>query len=70
MYRDLNKGLPVEAEAIVEDLLAHGKAHGVSTPLLARLCESLDLSAGARARHGPAPPVEKTVAISNLALAN
>jgi 2-dehydropantoate 2-reductase len=34
MYRDLNKGLPVEADANVGDLLAHGKAHGVSTPCL------------------------------------
>jgi hypothetical protein len=50
----------VEADAIAGDLLAHGKAHDVSTPLIARLCESLDLSAGARARPGAAPPVEKT----------
>ncbi len=35
MYRDLKKGLPVEADAIVGDLLAHGKAQGVRTPLLA-----------------------------------
>lgn len=34
MYRDLKKGLSVEADAIVGDLLAHGKAHGVKTPLL------------------------------------
>lgn len=34
MYRDLKKGLPVEADAIVGDLLARGKGQGVKTPLL------------------------------------
>lgn len=35
MFRDLQKGAPVEAEQIVGDLLARGAALGVATPLLA-----------------------------------
>lgn len=34
MYRDLYKGLPVEADQILGDLLRRGAAHGLSTPLL------------------------------------
>jgi 2-dehydropantoate 2-reductase len=34
MYRDLKKGLPVEADAIVGDLLRCGQQHGLKTPLL------------------------------------
>ncbi len=34
MYRDLSKGLPVEADAIVGDLLLRGREHSVKTPLL------------------------------------
>jgi hypothetical protein len=52
MYRDLNKGLPVEADAIVG-----GPASARKSVVSARP----DLSAGARARDGPAAPVEKTV---------
>jgi 2-dehydropantoate 2-reductase len=35
MYRDLGRGLPVEADAIIGDLLAHGQSCGLDTPLLA-----------------------------------
>jgi 2-dehydropantoate 2-reductase len=35
MYRDLQRGSPIEADQIVGDLLARGQAHGVETPLLA-----------------------------------
>jgi 2-dehydropantoate 2-reductase len=35
MYRDLEKGRPIEVEAIVGDLVARGHAAGVPTPLLA-----------------------------------
>ncbi len=35
MYRDLQKGSPIEADQIVGDLLARGQALGVETPLLA-----------------------------------
>jgi 2-dehydropantoate 2-reductase len=35
MYRDLQKGLPVEAEQIVGDMAARGRKLGVPTPLLA-----------------------------------
>lgn len=34
MYRDLNKGAPVEVDHIIGDLLARGSAHGINTPLL------------------------------------
>ena len=35
MYRDLQRGLDVEADQIVGDMLARAQAHGVATPLLA-----------------------------------
>ncbi len=35
MYRDLQQGSPVEADHIVGDLLARGRAAGIATPLLA-----------------------------------
>jgi 2-dehydropantoate 2-reductase len=35
MYRDLQRGAPIEADQIVGDLLARGKKGGLSTPLLA-----------------------------------
>jgi 2-dehydropantoate 2-reductase len=34
MFRDLQKGAPVEADHILGDFLARGRAHGVKTPLL------------------------------------
>jgi 2-dehydropantoate 2-reductase len=43
MYRDLKKGLPVEADAIVGDLLARGKEQGVETPLLAAAYVNLSI---------------------------
>lgn len=43
MYRDLKKGLPVEADAIVGDLLARGQAHDVRTPLLAAAYVNLSI---------------------------
>jgi len=35
MYRDLEQNLPVEAEQIIGDLLARGRAASVATPLIA-----------------------------------
>jgi 2-dehydropantoate 2-reductase len=35
MYRDLEQNLPVEAEQIIGDLLARGRAAGVAAPLIA-----------------------------------
>jgi 2-dehydropantoate 2-reductase len=35
MFRDLTRGRPIEAEAIVGDLLGHGQSAQISTPLLA-----------------------------------
>ena len=34
MYRDLQKGAPVEVDTILGDLLEHGRSHHVDTPLL------------------------------------
>jgi 2-dehydropantoate 2-reductase len=34
MYRDLQKGAPVEADHILSDFIERGSAHGVTTPLL------------------------------------
>jgi 2-dehydropantoate 2-reductase len=34
MYRDLNKGAPVEADTILGDLLERGRKHGLATPIL------------------------------------
>jgi 2-dehydropantoate 2-reductase len=34
MYRDLQKGAPVEVDTILGDLLDHGRSHQVDTPLL------------------------------------
>lgn len=35
MYRDLQKGSPIEVEQIIGDLLARGRGAGIATPLLA-----------------------------------
>jgi 2-dehydropantoate 2-reductase len=34
MYRDLQKGAPVEADHILGDLLARGQKHGAEAPLV------------------------------------
>jgi len=41
MYRDLQKGAPVEADTILGDLLDHGHAHHLETPLLQACCVRL-----------------------------
>ena len=41
MYRDLKKGAPVEVDTILGDLLDHGRAHHVETPLLQAGCVRL-----------------------------
>jgi 2-dehydropantoate 2-reductase len=41
MYRDLQKGAPVEVDAILGDLLDHGRSHDVDTPLLQAGCVRL-----------------------------
>ncbi len=43
MYRDLVAGLPVEADAIVGDLVTEATRHGVPTPLLAAAHTALTL---------------------------
>jgi 2-dehydropantoate 2-reductase len=41
MYRDLQRGAPVEVDAILGDLLEHGRTHHVDTPLLQAGCVRL-----------------------------
>jgi 2-dehydropantoate 2-reductase len=41
MYRDLQKGAPVEVDTILGDLLEHGRSHHVDTPLLHAGCVRL-----------------------------
>ena len=41
MYRDLQKGAPVEVETILGDLLDHGHAHHIEAPLLQACCVRL-----------------------------
>jgi 2-dehydropantoate 2-reductase len=41
MYRDLQKGAPVEVDTILGDLLEHGRSHQLDTPLLQAGCVRL-----------------------------
>jgi 2-dehydropantoate 2-reductase len=41
MYRDLQRGAPVEVDTILGDLLDHGRSHQVDTPLLQAGCVRL-----------------------------
>ncbi|WP_353071012.1 ketopantoate reductase family protein [Tunturiibacter gelidiferens] len=41
MYRDLQKGAPVEVDTILGDLLDHGHAHHIEAPLLQACCVHL-----------------------------
>lgn len=41
MYRDMQKGARIEADAILGDLLEHGRAHNLTTPLLQAACVRL-----------------------------
>ncbi|MDB5401701.1 MAG: apbA, partial [Rhodopila sp.] len=49
MYRDLQKGSPVEAEQILGDLLHRGQSLGVDTPLLAAAFTHLSIYQAERA---------------------
>ena len=48
MYRDLQKGAPVEADQILGDLLARGQDAGVQAPLLNAACTQLAIYMAAR----------------------
>jgi 2-dehydropantoate 2-reductase len=50
MYRDLTKGLPVEADTIIGDLLRRGQQHGLKTPLLEAAFVSLSVYQQERGR--------------------
>jgi 2-dehydropantoate 2-reductase len=43
MYRDLEKGSPIEADQIIGDLLARGRRARVPTPLLAAAYSHLSI---------------------------
>ena len=48
MYRDLQKGLPVEVDTILGDLLDHAHSHQVDTPLLQAGCVRLRIYQNSR----------------------
>ncbi len=54
MYRDLQKGAPVEVDTILGDLLDHGRSHHVDTPLLQAGCVRLRAYQNSRQNSGPA----------------
>jgi 2-dehydropantoate 2-reductase len=49
MFRDMSKGAPVEADHILGDLLARGRAQSVATPLLQAAYAQLSVYSSARA---------------------
>ena len=51
MYRDFQKGAPVEVDSILGDLLERGEKHGLTTPILQAAFVSLSIYQRA---HGPA----------------
>ncbi|HWW96292.1 MAG TPA: ketopantoate reductase family protein [Edaphobacter sp.] len=53
MYRDLQKGAPVEVDAILGDLLDHGRSHNVDTPLLQAGCIRLRIYQNSRQNSRP-----------------
>ena len=60
MYRDMQRGLPVEADHILGDLVERGRRHGVEAPLLRAAYAQLSVYAAglaresAKASEGPA----------------
>jgi 2-dehydropantoate 2-reductase len=54
MYRDLKKGVPVEVDTILGDLLEHGRSHHVDTPLLQAGCVRLRVYQSTRQNSNPA----------------
>jgi len=53
MYRALQKGAPVEVDAILGDLLDHGRSHNVDTPLLQAGCIRLRIYQNSRQNSRP-----------------
>ena len=49
MFRDMARGAPVEADAIIGDFGAEGERHGVRTPLLGAAYTNLAIYAAGRA---------------------
>jgi 2-dehydropantoate 2-reductase len=43
MYRDFRKGAPVEADAILGDLIERAEKHNISAPLLQAVFVSLSM---------------------------
>jgi 2-dehydropantoate 2-reductase len=48
MYRDMMRGAPVEADHILGDMLARGRAHGVSVPMLTAAYTTLSVYSASR----------------------
>ena len=59
MYRDLQKGAPVEVDAILGDLLDHGRSHNVDTPLLQAGCVRLRVYQNSTVAESPIPPPDQ-----------
>ncbi|MES2391361.1 MAG: ketopantoate reductase family protein [Acidobacteriota bacterium] len=58
MYRDLQRGKPVEADAILGDLLERGRLRGVSAPFLQAAYAQLSVYESLRTRPVPTPESE------------
>lgn len=54
MYRDLQKGAPVEVDTILGDLLDHGHSQQIDTPLLQAACVRLRIYQNSRQNSKPA----------------
>jgi 2-dehydropantoate 2-reductase len=54
MYRDLQRGAPVEVDTILGDLLEHGRSHQVDAPLLQAGCVRLRAYQNSRQNSNPA----------------
>jgi 2-dehydropantoate 2-reductase len=54
MYRDLQKGAPVEVDTILGDLLEHARSHHIDTPLLQAGCVRLRVYQNTRQNSTPA----------------
>jgi 2-dehydropantoate 2-reductase len=52
LYRDMVRGRPVEADAILGDFVTEGEKHGVRTPLLSAAYTQLSIYAAGRDRTG------------------
>jgi len=52
LYRDMARGLPVEADAIIGDFVTEAEKHGIRTPLLSAAYTQLSIYAAGRSGAG------------------